>query len=98
LLQPIAKLTTNEVISRASEVSFDLPAIIIQYFGYRHKFLPKWIAGKYGMGSGSQSQSLQSPERGKDLIIEKVRESNEQVLSKTTRLPALSEQQPEPLV
>jgi putative methanogenesis marker protein 8 len=36
--------------------------------------------------------------KGKDLIIEKIRESSEQVLFKTTRLPALSEQQPEPLV
>ncbi|MFA5376211.1 MAG: methanogenesis marker 8 protein [Dehalococcoidia bacterium] len=36
--------------------------------------------------------------RAKDLIIEKIRQSSDQVLFKTTRLPALSEQQPEPLV
>jgi len=36
--------------------------------------------------------------KGKELIIEKIRESNEQVLLKITRLPALSEQQPESLV
>ncbi|MDD1699253.1 MAG: DUF2099 family protein [Methanoregula sp.] len=36
--------------------------------------------------------------KAKDLIIEKIRQSSEQVLFKTTRLPALSEQQPEPLV
>ena len=36
--------------------------------------------------------------KAKDLIIEKIRQSNEQVLFKTTRLPALSEQQPEPLI
>jgi len=34
----------------------------------------------------------------KDLIIEKIRQSDDQVLFKTTRLPALSEQQPEPLI
>jgi hypothetical protein len=34
----------------------------------------------------------------KDLIIEKIRQGTEQVVVKTTRLPALSEQQPEPLV
>jgi putative methanogenesis marker protein 8 len=36
--------------------------------------------------------------KAKDLIIEKIRQSSEQVLFKTTKLPALSEQQPEPLV
>jgi len=36
--------------------------------------------------------------KAKELIIEKIRQSNEQVLFKTTRLPALSEQQPEPLI
>jgi hypothetical protein len=35
--------------------------------------------------------------KAKDLIIEKIRQSNEQALFKTTRLPALSQQQPEPL-
>lgn len=37
-------------------------------------------------------------ERGKDLIIEKVRRSDEQVLVKPTRLPAMGGRQPEPLV
>ena len=36
--------------------------------------------------------------RGKDLILEKIRQSDAPVLFKTTRLPALNEQQPEPLV
>ena len=36
--------------------------------------------------------------KAKDLIIEKIRQSNEPVLFKTTRLPALSEKQPEPLI
>lgn len=37
-------------------------------------------------------------ERAKDLIIEKLRRSNEQVVIKPTTLPALGEQQPDPLV
>jgi putative methanogenesis marker protein 8 len=36
--------------------------------------------------------------RGKNLIIEKIRQSDEQVLVKPTRLPALGDQQPSPLV
>jgi putative methanogenesis marker protein 8 len=36
--------------------------------------------------------------RGKGLIIEKIRQSDEQVLVKPTRLPALGEKQPDPLV
>ena len=36
--------------------------------------------------------------KAKDLIIEKIRQSSDQVLFKTTRLPVLSEQQPKPLV
>ncbi len=36
--------------------------------------------------------------KAKDLIIEKIRLSNDQVLFKTTKLPSLSDQQPEPLV
>ena len=35
---------------------------------------------------------------GKNLIIEKIRQSDEQVLVKLTRLPALGDQQPHPLV
>jgi putative methanogenesis marker protein 8 len=37
-------------------------------------------------------------EKGKELIIEKIRKGKEPVLVKTTRLPAFGEQQPEPLV
>jgi hypothetical protein len=36
--------------------------------------------------------------RGKMLIMEKIRQSDEQVLVKPTRLPALREKQPDPLV
>jgi len=36
--------------------------------------------------------------RAKDLIMEKIRQGSEQVLFKTMKLPALNEQQPEPLV
>ncbi len=36
--------------------------------------------------------------KAKDLIIEKIRQSSEPVLFKTTKLPVLTEQQPEPLV
>jgi len=36
--------------------------------------------------------------RGKELIIEKIRQGREQVLVKTTRLPSLGDQQPDPLV
>ncbi|MCX6698329.1 MAG: DUF2099 family protein [Methanomicrobiales archaeon] len=36
--------------------------------------------------------------RGKEIIIEKIRQTDEQVLIKPTHLPALAEKQPEPLV
>jgi hypothetical protein len=36
--------------------------------------------------------------KGKELIIEKIRQGSDQVLFKTTKLPALAGQQPEPLV
>jgi len=36
--------------------------------------------------------------RGKDLIIEKIRQSDEQVLVKPTKLPSLGDQQPAPLI
>jgi putative methanogenesis marker protein 8 len=36
--------------------------------------------------------------RGKELIIEKIRQSDEQVLVKPTKLPSLGGQQPEPLI
>ena len=35
---------------------------------------------------------------GKEIIIEKIRQTNEQVLIKPTQLPALGEKQPDPLV
>ncbi len=37
-------------------------------------------------------------EKGKELIIEKIRKGKEQVLVKSTRLPVPGDQQPEPLV
>jgi len=36
--------------------------------------------------------------RGKEIIIEKIRQTEEQVLVKPTKLPALGEKQPDPLV
>jgi hypothetical protein len=36
--------------------------------------------------------------RGKELIIEKIRQGKEPVLIKPTKLPALADQQPGPLV
>jgi putative methanogenesis marker protein 8 len=57
------------------------------------------IAGKKALlQAGVAVPIFAVSEKAKDLIIEKIRQSNEQVLFKTTKLPALSEQQPEPLV
>lgn len=57
------------------------------------------IAGKKALlQAGVAVPIFATTKKGKDLIIEKIRQSSEQVLFKTTRLPALSEQQPEPLV
>jgi len=36
--------------------------------------------------------------KGKVLVLEKIRQSDEQVLVKPTRLPALGDKQPSPLV
>jgi putative methanogenesis marker protein 8 len=57
------------------------------------------IAGKKALlQAGVAVPIFAMSKKAKDLIIEKIRQSNEQVLFKTTKLPALSEQQPEPLV
>lgn len=57
------------------------------------------IAGKKALlQAGVAVPIFAITKKAKDLIIEKIRQSSEQVLFKTTRLPALSEQQPEPLV
>ncbi len=57
------------------------------------------IAGKKALlQAGVAVPIFAMTKKAKDLIIEKIRQSREQVLFKTTRLPALSEQQPEPLV
>jgi putative methanogenesis marker protein 8 len=57
------------------------------------------IAGKKALlQAGVAVPIFAVTQKAKELIIEKIRQSNEQVLLKTTRLPVLSEQQPEPLV
>lgn len=57
------------------------------------------IAGKKALlQAGVAVPIFAITKKAKDLIIEKIRQSSEQVLFKNTRLPALSEQQPEPLV
>jgi putative methanogenesis marker protein 8 len=57
------------------------------------------IAGKKALlQAGVAVPIFAVTKKGKDLIIEKIRQSSEQVLFKTTRLPVLSEQQPEPLI
>jgi putative methanogenesis marker protein 8 len=56
------------------------------------------IAGKKALLQAGDSVPIFAvTKKAKDLIIEKIRQSNEQGLFKTTRLPALSQQQPEPL-
>lgn len=57
------------------------------------------IAGKKALlQAGVAVPIFAMTKKGKDLIIEKIRQSSEQVLFKTTRLPVLTEQQPEPLI
>jgi putative methanogenesis marker protein 8 len=57
------------------------------------------IAGKRALlQAGVSVPVFAMTKRGKDLILEKIRQSDAPVLFKTTRLPALNEQQPEPLV
>lgn len=57
------------------------------------------IAGKKALlQAGVAVPIFAVTQKGKELIMEKIRQSTEPVLFKTTKLPALSEQQPEPLV
>ena len=57
------------------------------------------IAGKKALlQAGDAVPIFAVTKKGKELIIEKIRQSDEQVLFKTTKLPALSPHQPEPLV
>jgi putative methanogenesis marker protein 8 len=57
------------------------------------------IAGKKALLQAGVAVPIFAMTRsGKDLIIEKIRQSDDPVLFKTTRLPALGDQQPEPLV
>lgn len=57
------------------------------------------IAGKKALlQAGDAVPIFAVTKKAKDLIIEKIRQSNDQVLFKTTKLPALSPHQPEPLV
>lgn len=57
------------------------------------------IAGKKALVQAGVAVPIFAMTRtGKDLIIEKVRQSSDPVLFKTTRLPVLTEQQPEPLI
>ena len=57
------------------------------------------VAGKKALLQAGVSVPIFAMTRkGKDLILEKIRQSDDPVLFKTTRLPALAEQQPEPLV
>ena len=57
------------------------------------------VAGKKALlQAGVAVPIFAMTKKGKDIIIEKIRQSNDQVLFKGTVLPALSEQQPEPLI
>ena len=57
------------------------------------------VAGKQAMVQAGVSIPVFAMSRkGKDLIIEKLHQGNEQFLVKTTRLPSLGDQQPGPLV
>ena len=57
------------------------------------------IAGKKALvQAGVAVPIFAMTKRAKDLVIEKIRQGNEQILVKTTKLPVLTEQQPEPLV
>jgi putative methanogenesis marker protein 8 len=57
------------------------------------------VAGKKALlQAGDAVPIFAVTKKAKELIIEKIRQSNDQVLFKTTKLPALSGQQPEPLV
>ncbi|HNX18434.1 MAG: hypothetical protein A4E69_01759 [Syntrophus sp. PtaB.Bin138] len=57
------------------------------------------IAGKKAlMQAGVAVPIFAMTRNGKNLILEKIRQSDDPVLFKMTRLPALGEQQPEPLI
>jgi hypothetical protein len=57
------------------------------------------LAGKKALlQAGDAVPIFAVTKKGKELIIEKIRQSDDQVLFKTTKLPALAGQQPEPLV
>ena len=57
------------------------------------------IAGKKAlMQAGVAVPIFAMTRNGKNLILEKIRQSDDPVLFKITRLPALGEQQPEPLI
>jgi putative methanogenesis marker protein 8 len=57
------------------------------------------VAGKKALlQAGDAVPIFAVTKRAKELIIEKVRQSDEQVFLKTTKLPMLSGQQPEPLI
>ncbi len=50
------------------------------------------------MQAGTAIPIFAMTKKGKALLIEKIRCSDEQVLIKSTKLPALGNQQPDPLV
>jgi putative methanogenesis marker protein 8 len=57
------------------------------------------VAGKKALLQAGDSVPIFAvTKKAKELIIEKIRKSDDQVLFKTTKLPALAGQQPEPLV
>lgn len=57
------------------------------------------IAGKKALlQAGVSVPIFAMTKRAKDLILEKIKQGSEQVLFKTTKLPVLTEKQPEPLV
>jgi putative methanogenesis marker protein 8 len=57
------------------------------------------LAGKKALlQAGDAVPIFAVTKKAKELIIQKIRQSDDQVLFKTTKLPALSGQQPEPLV
>jgi putative methanogenesis marker protein 8 len=57
------------------------------------------VAGKKALlQAGVGVPTFAVTQKAKDLILEKIRCGKEQVVVRTTKLPAVSEQQPEPLV
>ena len=76
----------------------DGATVVRRQLGRQLKILREAAGKKALLQAGVAVPIFAVTRKGKNLIIEKIRESSEQVLFKTTRLPALSEQQPEPLV